>query len=125
HHKERGNSIVMATRFHSDNEVGTAAAYAFLGKIDYVSHRGEKPIQFEWALHRPMPKKVFVDGRTVASEILDFSSVIAANSSHPFSLDVLSIGNDVRCEFLKGETPLKWTWPFTTSTGDDSTGRIT
>ena len=66
HHKERGNSIVMATRFHSDNEVGTAAAYAFLGKIDYVSHRGEKPIQFEWALHRPMPKKVFVDGRTVA-----------------------------------------------------------
>lgn len=56
----------MATRFHSDNEVGTAAAYAFLGKIDYVSHRGEKPIQFEWALHRPMPKKVFVDGRTVA-----------------------------------------------------------
>src|SRR5699024_9734815 len=66
HHKERGNNIVMATRFHSDNEVGTAAAYTFLGKIDYVSHRGEKPIQFEWALHRSMPKKVFVDGRTVA-----------------------------------------------------------
>ncbi|MFH0411275.1 DUF3427 domain-containing protein [Corynebacterium sp. L4756] len=66
HHKERGSTIAMATRFHQDNEVGTASAYTFLGKVDYVSHHGEKPIQFEWALKRSMPKKVFVDGRTVA-----------------------------------------------------------
>lgn len=66
HHQQRGQTIAIATRFHNENDVGTASAYTFLGKVDYVSHRGEKPIQFEWALERSMPKKVFVDGRTVA-----------------------------------------------------------
>lgn len=66
HHKEKGSSIAMATRFSKRNDVGTASAYTFLGKVDYVSHRGEKPIQFEWHLERSMPKKIFVDGRTVA-----------------------------------------------------------
>lgn len=66
HHKEKGTNIAIATRFHPESEVGTASAYVFLGKVDYVNHRGEKPIQFEWELERPMPKKVFVEGRTVA-----------------------------------------------------------
>ena len=66
HHQELGGSIAMATRYLSSNEVGTASAYTFLGKVNYVSHQGEKPIKFEWALERPMPEKLFVEGRTVA-----------------------------------------------------------
>ncbi|MDO5031998.1 DUF3427 domain-containing protein [Corynebacterium sp.] len=66
HHKERGNQIVIATRFTRKNAVDTASAYTFLGSVDYVSHHGEKPIAFEWKLHRDMPKQVYTTGRTVA-----------------------------------------------------------
>lgn len=66
HHQETGGSIIIATRFSKQNAVGTASAYTFLGNVDYVSHKSEKPIQFEWALRREMPKQLFVAGRTVA-----------------------------------------------------------
>ncbi|OFR67020.1 DUF3427 domain-containing protein [Corynebacterium sp. HMSC078H07] len=66
HHQELGGSIIIATRFTKKNKVDTAAAYTFLGNVDYVTHRGEKPIQFEWSLRRDMPKKLYAAGRTVA-----------------------------------------------------------
>lgn len=66
HHQETGGSVIIATRFSKQNAVGTASAYTFLGNVDYVSHKSEKPIQFEWALRREMPKQLFVAGRTVA-----------------------------------------------------------
>lgn len=66
HHKERNSSILIATRFKRKNEIGIAAAYTLLGEVGYVSHKGEKPIQFEWKLKREMPKALFVAGRTVA-----------------------------------------------------------
>ena len=66
HHHELGGNIIVATRFNKKNGVDTAAAYTFLGSVDYVSHRGEKPIQFEWSLRRHMPKQLYAAGRTVA-----------------------------------------------------------
>ena len=66
HHHELGGNIIIATRFTKKNKVDTAAAYTFLGSVDYVSHRGEKPIQFEWSLRRDMPKQLYAAGRTVA-----------------------------------------------------------
>ncbi len=65
-HASLGGKILLATRFNKKNEVGTAHAYTFLGCVDYVSHQGEKPIQFEWKLHRAMPKALYAEGRTVA-----------------------------------------------------------
>ena len=32
---------------------------ALLGPVDYVSHTGERPIQFVWKLRRPMPADFF------------------------------------------------------------------
>lgn len=65
-HRERGGNIIIATRFTKKNKVETASAYTFLGNVDYVDHRGEKPIQFEWRLRRDMPKRLYTAGRTVA-----------------------------------------------------------
>lgn len=65
-HQKLGGHIIIATRFTKKNRVDTAAAYTFLGNVDYVTHRGEKPIQFEWSLRRDMPKKLYAAGRTVA-----------------------------------------------------------
>ena len=65
-HQERDGKILIASRFTKKNEVGTASAYTYLGAVDYVSHHGEKPIQFEWKLQRSMPKALYAAGRTVA-----------------------------------------------------------
>ena len=66
HHHELNGNIIIATRFTKRNKVDTASAYTFLGNVDYVTHRGEKPIQFEWSLRRDMPKQLYAAGRTVA-----------------------------------------------------------
>ena len=65
-HQNRDGKILIASRFNKKNEVGTASAYTYLGAVDYVSHHGEKPIQFEWKLQRAMPKALYAAGRTVA-----------------------------------------------------------
>ena len=65
-HQERDGKILIASRFTKKNKVGTASAYTYLGAVDYVSHHGEKPIQFEWKLQRSMPKALYAAGRTVA-----------------------------------------------------------
>lgn len=65
-HDELGGKILIASRFTKKNSVGTASAYTFLGAVDYVSHHGEKPIQFQWKLQRTMPKALYAAGRTVA-----------------------------------------------------------
>lgn len=64
-HQELGRDIVIATRFTRQTEIKTAAPFTFLGKVDYANHRGTKPVQFEWQLQRDMPKKIFLEGRTV------------------------------------------------------------
>lgn len=65
HHDDEGSTIVMAVRNSTTNEVGTAQAFTLLGEVDYVSHQSEKPIQFEWRLHRAMPPELYNQGRAV------------------------------------------------------------
>lgn len=65
HHEELGGTVIMAVRNTKDNEAGLASAYTLLGELDYVRHQSEKPIQFEWDLKRPMPNKLYVEGRAV------------------------------------------------------------
>ena len=66
HHLERGQSILVATRQQKRNELGKAAAYTFLGDVEYLSHESEKPIKFEWKLARSMPAEVFTKASIVA-----------------------------------------------------------
>lgn len=38
---------------------GRTNPFVYLGPVHYVSHQGEKPISFVWALEHPMPEEVF------------------------------------------------------------------
>lgn len=65
HHRERGSSVLLAVRNTKQNDVNSASAYSLLGQVDYVWHQNEKPIEFEWALERPMPNQLYTQGRAV------------------------------------------------------------
>ena len=63
HHEENGHSIYLCVRNARENAAGVAAAFTLLGNVSHVSHSGEKPIRFEWQLHRPMPAELYEQGR--------------------------------------------------------------
>lgn len=65
HHQERGHDIVLAVRAKRLDAINMAAAFTLLGTVNYVNHRGEKPIQFEWKLDRAMPNGLYLQGRAV------------------------------------------------------------
>jgi hypothetical protein len=64
-HGELGSSILIFTREHRLNELGTAP-YLVLGTASYVEHKGERPIAITWQLDRPMPKETFQRASVVA-----------------------------------------------------------
>lgn len=57
--RENGNKILLFSRRSGTSEFGKGAPYLLLGEVNYVSHRGEKPISIEWSLERPMPTDHF------------------------------------------------------------------
>lgn len=63
HHEENGHSIYLCVRNTRENAAGVAAAFTLLGNVSHVGHSGEKPIRFEWQLHRPMPAELYEQGR--------------------------------------------------------------
>lgn len=66
HHVELGHHLLLAVRDSNDNEIGLSEAFTLLGQADYVSHKSEKPIQFELKLEREMPQRLFLQGRAIA-----------------------------------------------------------
>lgn len=58
HHRQNGSSILLFVRQRRLAEWGTAP-YTLLGLAEYVSHSGERPIQFVWRLNRAMPADFF------------------------------------------------------------------
>jgi len=65
HHVRNGGSILLFVRQRRLAEWG-AAPYTLLGAAEYVSHSGDRPIQFVWRLQRAMPADFF-RGATVAT----------------------------------------------------------
>ncbi len=57
-HHETGSHVILFTRDRQKDEVGSAP-FVCLGDVDYVSHRGERPIAITWQLRRPMPATVY------------------------------------------------------------------
>ena len=54
HHKERGYSIHLFVR--NTRSIGPATApFQYMGKINYLEHKGECPIGFTWQLEYPLP----------------------------------------------------------------------
>lgn len=58
HHRERAGNILLFVRSRKKLD-GRTVPYTFLGPVDYVSHKGERPISFVWKLQRPMPADMF------------------------------------------------------------------
>ena len=65
-HRERGSRILLFVRERKTFELGTQA-FLFLGPVDYVDHRGERPVAFTWRLPVPMPEALFEVARSVAA----------------------------------------------------------
>jgi hypothetical protein len=62
----RGARDVLLFARRSRTEAGRTAAYTFLGPVDYVSHRGERPMGITWRLRRPMPADFFREAGVAA-----------------------------------------------------------
>jgi hypothetical protein len=63
-HVGRRGHIFLFVR-HRRRNGQRAAPYTFLGPARYVSHHGERPINFVWELNRPMPADFFKEVRVV------------------------------------------------------------
>ena len=61
-HRETGGHILLFVRQRRRQD-GRTMPYTFLGPVDYVSHKGERPISFMWKLRRPMPAGFFRDAK--------------------------------------------------------------
>jgi superfamily II DNA or RNA helicase len=63
-----GNKILLFVRENrSENQI--TSPYYFLGKANYVSHRGSKPISIVWELEKPMPIFIYKKANKVVNVI--------------------------------------------------------
>jgi hypothetical protein len=65
-HASRGSHVLLFTRQHRVDELGTAP-YTFLGPASYVSHTGDRPIAITWKLTHAMPSDTYLAASVVAS----------------------------------------------------------
>ncbi|WP_161925878.1 DUF3427 domain-containing protein [Gordonia crocea] len=60
-----GVDVLLFVRDRPNGDYGSEP-FIFLGPVDYVEHRGERPIGITWKLRRDMPAAVFTSGSVVA-----------------------------------------------------------
>jgi superfamily II DNA or RNA helicase/HKD family nuclease len=65
-HQARNTNVLLFVREGKRFELGTQPFY-FLGPVNYVDHRGEKPVSFTWRLPRAIPEALFEVARSVAA----------------------------------------------------------
>jgi len=59
-HKKLGNKVLLFVREFREERIGSiimAQPYTFLGLVDYVSHKGSRPMNIIWKLEKPIPAK--------------------------------------------------------------------
>lgn len=61
-----GVTVLLFVRDRPDGLYGSEP-FIFLGPVDYLDHRGERPIAVTWKLRRAMPADVFASGSVIAS----------------------------------------------------------
>lgn len=66
HHREGGTNVLLFVRERKRDVLGTMP-FTYLGPVDYVSHRGQFPVQFTWRLRTPMPAELFETARSIAA----------------------------------------------------------
>lgn len=65
-HRARGTQVLLFVRERKTFELGTRS-FTFLGPVEYVDHRGERPVAFTWRLPARMPEALFEAARSVAA----------------------------------------------------------
>jgi len=60
-HVERGYSIFLFVR-ERKKQGNKTLPFQFMGRVNYLSHEGERPIAFKWTLEHPMPAEL-LEGR--------------------------------------------------------------
>lgn len=63
-----GNKILLFVRENRSENLSTSPYY-FLGKANYVSHEGSKPISIVWELEEPMPTFIYKKANKVVNVI--------------------------------------------------------
>ncbi len=61
-----GGEVLLYVRGSKSWEFGGGAPYLLLGDVDYVEHRGERPIAITWKLRREIPPQVLQESRAVS-----------------------------------------------------------
>lgn len=60
HHKERDIHIHLFVRKFTEMH-GMTLPFTYLGEIDYVSSKGNSPMNIHWRLQAPVPQDLFID----------------------------------------------------------------
>jgi superfamily II DNA or RNA helicase/HKD family nuclease len=58
-HHSNGKKHLLFVREARKDGFGFTSPYHFLGAVDYISHKGAKPMSITWELQEPMPPKVW------------------------------------------------------------------
>ena len=66
-HRREGSQVLLFVREHK-KIAGQAQPYVFLGKANYVSHTGSRPMSIIWKLEEPMPASLV--GKAVQAGIV-------------------------------------------------------
>ena len=54
-----GRTIHLFVRYHTKSADGKGEPYTYCGTVAYKSHEGERPIQFMFDLHMPLPRALW------------------------------------------------------------------
>lgn len=58
-HRQKGITVLLCVREERESAAKYANAYQLLGSVDMIRHQGEKPMQIDWRLARPIPAATF------------------------------------------------------------------
>jgi superfamily II DNA or RNA helicase/HKD family nuclease len=54
-HQAQGKTILLFVREHNQDAAGLTMPYVFLGPVQYLSHKGNRPMAIIWRLETPLP----------------------------------------------------------------------
>jgi len=67
HHQARNRTVALFVRTAKNDANGRTMPYLCAGTATYVDHQSERPIQFTWKLHHPLPGDVFTSYRAAVA----------------------------------------------------------
>jgi len=65
-HREQEIGVYLFVRERRKDLRGVTVPYVFLGPVEYVCHRGERPMAITWRLEHPMPARLVAASKVVS-----------------------------------------------------------